>query len=232
MPNWHSSYEENNYGDFFYSLIRIYRPEKVVELGTLTGYSAYHIARALKDNGKGSIDCYDLWESYLDNYGLDFITKSKTEQNLKQFKNLVTLNSSDALGVEQKYNKIDILHVDLNNDGEILEKIIPVWIDKVQQLIIIEGGSIERDQAAAATDFKKLPINKWLKDLNNKKAESLKSAIPDLDNQIEQFVVVSGKKQYKEKPIEPWLKKFSRQRGDLEYFTIEPFPSVTIIRKV
>jgi hypothetical protein len=228
MPNWRSSYEQNNYGDLFYSLIRIFRPEKIVELGTLTGYSAYHIAKALKDNAKGSLDCYDLWENYLENYGLDFITKVAAEQNLKQFQDLITLNSADAIGVEQKYNQIDILHVDLNNDGEILEKIIPVWIDKVQQLIIIEGGSLERDQAAATTDFKKLPINKWLNDLDSSQAASLKGIISD---QAGHYVKVEGKKEYKEKPIVPWLKSFSRKRADIEYFTIEPFPSLTLIRK-
>jgi len=31
-PLWHSSYEENNYGALFYSLIHVYQPEKVVEL--------------------------------------------------------------------------------------------------------------------------------------------------------------------------------------------------------
>ena len=66
--------------------------------------------------------------------------------------------------------------------------VVPLWIDKVGQLIIIEGGSEERDQVEWMIKFKKIPIAKWLED-------------------------------------------FTLRRGDIEYLTVEPFPSVTIIRK-
>ena len=189
-PNWYSSYEENNYGDFFYSLMRVYQPETVVELGTEAGYSAYHIARGLKDNGKGHLYCYDLWEKYdAQKYGFYAVPKSTAEKNLEQYRGIISFNLEDALGVSEKYEAVDILHVDLHNEGEILEAVIPHWIDKVKQLIIIEGGSNERDQEGWVTKFNKQPIKKWLED-------------------------------------------FSRRRGDIEYFTIEPFPSVTIIRKI
>ncbi|MBI2049654.1 class I SAM-dependent methyltransferase [Candidatus Roizmanbacteria bacterium] len=182
---WHSSYEKNNYGDFFYALMRIYQPQKVVELGTKAGYSAYHIARALNDNGNGSLDCYDLWEDYQFNS----VPQSVAEKNLKEFKDLISLNSGNAIGVDKKYKTVDILHVDLNNEGGILEKIIPRWIEKIRQIIIIEGGSSERDRVEWMIEYNKMPLRKWLED-------------------------------------------FTRDRGDIEYFTIEPYPSVTIIRKL
>lgn len=181
---WYSGYEKNNYGDFFYSLIRTYQPGKVVELGTKAGYSAYHIARGLKDNGKGSLDCHDLWEKYK----FKSVPKAVAEENLKEFKNIISLKQGDAVGVHRTYKTVDILHVDVSNDGGVLEKIVPHWIDKVRQFIIIEGGSSERDKIAWMIKYNKTPIAKWLKD-------------------------------------------FSRSRDDVEYLTIEPFPSVTIIRK-
>ncbi|MBF8249482.1 MAG: putative SAM-dependent methyltransferase [Candidatus Levybacteria bacterium] len=183
-PPWYSSYEKNNYGDFFYALMRVYQPEKVVELGTKAGYSAYHMARGLKDNGKGTLDCYDLWEEY----EFNSVPRSVAEKNLKKFKNIVSFNLRDAVGADKKYKEIDILHVDLSNKGEILEEIIPHWIDKVSQFIIIEGGSKERDKVEWMTKFKKKPIANWLRD-------------------------------------------FARKRKNIEYVTIEPFPSVTILRK-
>lgn len=211
-PPWRSSYEENNYGDFFYSLVRVYQPEKVVELGTKAGYSAYHIARGLKANGSGSLDCYDLWEKY----EFKSVPKSVAEKNLKKFRDIITLEQRDVVGAHELYGKIDlvrsktsaeggssadhalragrtsngvdILHVDLNNDGGILEKVVPHWINKVRQFIIIEGGSSERDKIEWMIKYKKTSIAKW-------------------------------------------LESFSRRRGDIEYLTIEPFPSVTIIRK-
>jgi len=181
---WYSSYEKNNYGGFFYSLIRVYQPEKVVELGTKAGYSAYHLARGLKANKRGSLDCYDLWEKY----EFNSVSKSVAEENLKEFKDIIRLELGEAIGVDKAYKTIDILHVDVSNEGGILEKIVPRWIDKTRQFIIIEGGSAERDKVEWMIKFKKAPIKKWLED-------------------------------------------FSRQRGDIEYQTIEPFPSVTIIRK-
>lgn len=183
-PLWHSSYEKNNYGDFFYSLIRVYQPEKVVELGTKAGYSAYHMARGLKDNGKGTLDCYDLWEKYK----FKSVAKAVAEKNLKEFKNIINLKQGDVVDVNKAYKTVDILHVDISNDGEVLEKVIPHWIDKIHQFIIVEGGSAERDKLEWMIKYNKTPIAKWLED-------------------------------------------FCRCRSDIEYLTIEPFPSITIIRK-
>lgn len=179
-PPWYSTYEENNYGELFYSLMRIYQPELVVELGTKGGFSAYHIARGLNANQKGKLYCYDLWEHY------EFYKVAK--KNLREFENIVNLEIRNAQGVDQVHKTVDILHVDLGNQGETLEKIVPLWIDKVRQLIIIEGGSRERDERGWMIKNKAVPIRNWLED-------------------------------------------FSRRRTDIEYFTIEPFPSVTIIRK-
>lgn len=183
-PPWHSSYEENNYGELFYSLVRIYKPRKVVELGTLAGYSAYHIARGLRVNGQGILDCYDLWE----NYEFYSVPKSEAEKNLREFRDIVSLESRNVVDADKLYETVDILHVDVDNEGEILQKIIPNWIDKMRQLIIIEGGSKKRDE------------EEWM--IRNKKL-----------------------------PIKPWLEDFAHRRGDIEYFTFEPFPSLTIIKK-
>jgi hypothetical protein len=183
-PPWYSSYEKNNYGDIFYALMRIYKPNKVVELGTKAGYSAYHMVRGLKANGKGTLDCYDLWEEYQFNS----VPRSTAEKNLKEFKNLISFHSADAINAEKKYAEVDILHVDLSNTGELLRAVIPQWIDKVRQIIIIEGGSKERDEV------------EWME-------------------------------KFKKKSIEKWLIDFARKRGDIEYATIEPFPSITILRK-
>ncbi|OGH24593.1 MAG: hypothetical protein A3B47_03895 [Candidatus Levybacteria bacterium RIFCSPLOWO2_01_FULL_39_24] len=183
-PPWYSSYEKNNYGDFFYALMRVYQPKKVVELGTKAGYSAFHMARGLTANGKGKLDCYDLWE----NYKFNSVPRSLAEKNLKKYKKIVSLSLRNAIGVDKRYKEIDILHVDLSNEGGILEKIIPYWIDKVRQVIILEGGSKEHDKLPWIKKFKKIPVEKWLAD-------------------------------------------FIRKHPNIEHVTIEPFPSVTILRK-
>ncbi len=183
--DWYSSYQKNNYGELFYALIRVYQPQKVVELGTKAGYSAYHIAKALKENKKGKLDCYDLWE----NYQYNSVPLSETKKNLNKFLKYINFYLGDAIGIENNYQpgEVDILHVDLSNDGILLEQIIPNWIEKINQLIIIEGGSKERDKIDWMIKYKKMPIQKWLKDF--------------------------------------------AKRFDIEYMVLEPFPSITLIRK-
>lgn len=181
-PPWYSSYEINDFGEIFYSLILVYKPTKIVELGTKAGYSAYHMARALKENGKGKLHCYDLW----DKYKYNSVPKSVAEKNLKVFKNIIAFKLCDAIDVDKKYKIIDILHIDLGNHGKVLNKIIPPWINKVRQLIIIEGGSSERDKIEWMLKYKKIPITRWLKD-------------------------------------------FKKKNPDIEYLTINKFPSLTLI---
>lgn len=183
-PPWYSSYEKNNYGELFYSLMRIYQPQTVVELGTKAGYSAYHMARGLKANGRGRLYCYDLWETY----PYHSVPLSVAQKNLQKFKDVISFKLRDAIGVDKLHTSVDILHVDISNDADKLEAIIPRWIDKTHQIIIIEGGSQEHD---------------------------------NLDWMIT----------YKKPPIQTWLKDFSRKRRDIEYFTIEPYLSVTLMRK-
>jgi len=130
------------------------------------------------------IDCYDLWE----NYDFNSVPQSVAEKNLTEFKDIVNFKLGDVIGLEKKYKAIDMLHIDLGNDGIILEKIIPRWINKTR-LIVIEGGSLERDRVEWMIKFNKIPIKKWLAD-------------------------------------------FTKKRGDIEYSTMELFPSVTIICKV
>lgn len=161
---WKSSYEEYDYGSVFYGLTRTTKPLLIVELGTKAGYSAFHMAKALKENGKGEIHCYDLWEIY--QYTSTPI--KETEDNLKEFikDRIVTLNQRDVLGVDKNYESVDILHVDVGNHGEILDKVISHWLPKVKFLIILEGGSKERDQVDWMKKYSKVPIRDWL--LKNK----------------------------------------------------------------
>ncbi|MEK6760752.1 MAG: class I SAM-dependent methyltransferase [Nanoarchaeota archaeon] len=164
---WKSSYEENNYDSVFYALIRSIRPKIVVELGTKNGFSAFHMAKALKENGFGEIHCYDLWEEY----EFHSCTMAEAEANLKEFVDSGTakLKLMDAAEVGKNYHdSIDVLHVDLSNKGEILEQIIPQWLPKVKSLIILEGGSEDRDKVDWMVKFDKQPIRDWLKKNSDK----------------------------------------------------------------
>lgn len=60
-------------GEFLYSLVRVQKPNHVLETGTHEGISALYMALALKDNGKGILDTVGspwfesadrLWETF------------------------------------------------------------------------------------------------------------------------------------------------------------------------
>jgi len=153
-----SSYKKNNYGKVFYDLVRIHKPEKMVELGVLDGYSSLHFAKGLKDNNKGRLYCYDLWDEY--NYNHGNFDKVFTMLYNEGVKDRVTLRKGDAFKVHKDWrdNEIDMLHVDISNDGDIVCEILNLWHNKVSKIIAFEGGTQERDNIEWMIKYSKKPI--------------------------------------------------------------------------
>jgi predicted O-methyltransferase YrrM len=155
-----SSYEQNNYGDVFYSVLTTYPPMVAVELGVLHGYSAVHIARALKYVGYGHLNAYDLFEDYQYNHGrFDEVQKELIDRGLQDY---VTLYRSNAFEVYKDYqdNTVHFLHVDLSNTGEVVRKIMEQWDSKITHggIIMFEGGSEDRDKIEWMIKYNKEPI--------------------------------------------------------------------------
>lgn len=140
-----TSYKQNDFGEIFYRLIRTYKPETVVELGILDGYSTLHIAKGLSVNGSGHLYGYDLWDDYDFKHGdMDEVYENLRNINLSSH---ITLMKGDAFDVHDEWadNQIDFLHVDISNDGKVVRDIMALWHKKVSGIIAFEGGSRERD---------------------------------------------------------------------------------------
>ena len=160
-----SSYIANDYGRVFYGLVEAYRSVCCVELGVLDGYSAIHIAKGLKFTHErfgleNHLDAYDLWEDYRYAHGeLKNVQKLLESEGLEEF---LTLHKGDAFEVHKNYeNKsVSFLHVDISNDGEVLERIMGLWHPKMRGggIIAFEGGSKERDKVDWMVKYKKKPI--------------------------------------------------------------------------
>lgn len=155
-----SSYAENNYGAVFYNTIKSYAPGIGVELGVLHGYSTLYIAKALRDNGFGHLHSYDLWDQYSYNHGdMQQVGTMLKQRNVGNF---VTLYNMDAFEVHKLYekNSIDFLHIDISNNGDILEKMFDNWdpILRCMGLFFFEGGSEERDKIEWMVKYNKKPI--------------------------------------------------------------------------
>jgi len=151
-----SSWDKHDYSLLFYGLVRGQRPSICVELGTYAGYSAYQIGTALKHNGFGVLYCYDLWEYYPFNK----VPKKVAEDNLKGLP--VNLCQEDAFGAYKHfgYMSVDLLNVDVSNDGDTYMKVLLEWYPYLSPLayVLLEGGIKERDEVGWMKKYNKKPI--------------------------------------------------------------------------
>lgn len=153
-----SSYDKNDFGKVFENICIIHEPETIVELGVLDGYSALHFAKGLKRVGKGRLFCYDLWEDYEFNHGdFDSVYNMLKAEGVDKF---VSLYKGDAYKVHENYKdeQVDVLHIDISNDGKIVRDMMELWHEKVKMLIIFEGGSKERDAVEWMVKYNKEPM--------------------------------------------------------------------------
>jgi Methyltransferase domain len=158
-----SSYRRNNFDLVFYSLMRQLRPETVVELGVLEGFSLMAMASGLRDNGSGHITGYDLFERYpFRHAGFNEVQNRLRNAQLVHY---ITLLQADAENAASLHNEVDVLHVDLSNDGDTYRRFFAQWSDKVRLAILLEGGSMERDQVQWMRQYGKPPIAAALDDI-------------------------------------------------------------------
>lgn len=149
-------------GKILYDYIIKLKPKVIVEFGVLEGFSTICMAQALKKLGRGNIYSYDLWNSYPYKHS----SKEKVLKNLKLYEveNFVTLCDGDFNKWCNKNFKCDLLHLDISNDGEVIENAYK----KINCDIIFEGGSLERDNCWWMKKFNKKPINSIKNKVNYK----------------------------------------------------------------
>lgn len=191
-----SSYLEHAFGEVFYALVRAHRSKCIVELGTFQGYSGLHMAAGLRDNqiSGSELHLIDLWDEYPYRHCSLQSTQQKFEKNqLLATEYLRTcfhnLNAFEAQA-EFETAAIDLLHIDISNDGKSLQQALSLWHDKLcaSALLLIEGGSAERDEINWMVKYDKQPIRQFLNS--------------------------------------DWF------RDRYEFMTLQPFPSLTIARKL
>ncbi len=163
-----SSYLKNDFGLIFYSLVKTHKPGLVVELGTYMGYSALYMAKALIENAPdhltSELHLIDLWDRYPYRHCSLQTTREYFIKNgfLSHPEIKICFKNQDAFEAFQHYseNSIDILHIDISNDGEKLKRCIKKWHTKLKLngLLLFEGGSRERDTYAWMVQYKKVPI--------------------------------------------------------------------------
>lgn len=151
-----SSYKNNlDYKDIFDTLCFLKNPQKIVEIGILDGYSL----KAMADNVSSScqIDAYDIFEEFNGNGA----NKERLSQTFTEYKN-VNIQYGDFYKVIDNLcdESIDILHIDIANNGEVFEFALTKYITKIKRdgIIILEGGSKERDEIGWMNKYNKPKI--------------------------------------------------------------------------
>lgn len=149
-----SSYAKNNVGETIYNIVRKLKPERVVEFGSLYGYSTICIAQALRDNGYGHLFSYDLYEKY--EYNSADLDVLRSNINFYDLDEWVTLDYGDFFDFCDGTTSFDLAHIDVSNTGDTVQRLHSAY---PLSSVIFEGGSVERDQCEWMVKYKSKPIN-------------------------------------------------------------------------
>lgn len=152
-PAIESSYRQNDLGQTLYDLVLDLKPKKIIEFGTLNGYSAIAMAMALDKLGRGTIDCYDLWNKYPHKNS----TMQNAMENVSSYGLLKYVNFHYGDFWEWKVEDADLIHIDLSNDGDIIERAVKK-LKGFKGRIVFEGGTKERDEVEWMKKYNKKPI--------------------------------------------------------------------------
>ena len=172
-----SSYIENNYGRIIQEYVLAWQPQSLVELGVLDGYSTKHIAMGVRDLARlrgftPKFDAYDLFDDYTFKHGsIDEVKLVLEKEDVSKY---VNLQKADAFEAYKNYEDIpydaegdpgrgiEFLHIDISNTGETIKKIMELWHPKIggRAIVIIEGGSEERDNVEWMVKYNKPSIKK------------------------------------------------------------------------
>lgn len=171
-----SSYIENDYGTLIENYIKAWQPSSFVELGVLDGYSTMHIARGIKwlekyRHYKPQFDSYDLFDDYEFKHGKQEEVQSLIDQ--EGLTSYVNLKKGNAYEVHRNYpdmvldsvRGIEFIHIDISNTGETVRSLMDLWHPKIGQrgLVLIEGGSDERDNVEWMKKYDKPSIKEEIK---------------------------------------------------------------------
>lgn len=151
-----SAYKDHGYGFLFYALARALAPAACVELGVYQGFSLLATAAALRDNARGSIEGIDLF----DDYAFRHESFANVSRNIRAsgLEGRARIRKADALHADERFASVDWLHVDISNNGDIFRRVFERWSPKVGRVMLLEGGSAERDRVGWMAQFAKPPI--------------------------------------------------------------------------
>ena len=139
-----SSYNNTiNYCELIAGITFIQNPKSIVEFGILEGAS---LKTFINNTSRScNIVAYDIFDKFNGNGS----NKDELDKTFSKYSN-VSISYGDFYkqykNIQDK--SVDILHIDIANNGDVIEFIFENYISKLSKngIIIFEGGSQKRDQ--------------------------------------------------------------------------------------
>ena len=161
-----SSYNNKiNFGDIISTITFLQKPQKIVECGILEGYSLDKFT--CNSDTHTEIFAYDIFDKFNGNHAI----KDKIINHFSPYEN-VNIAYGDFYNVFKlhKNKSIDILHIDIANNGDVYEFMFQNYVDKLKDdgIILMEGGSEERDNIEWMIKYNKPKIKPVLDKYNLK----------------------------------------------------------------
>ena len=161
-----SSYSNKlTFGELIKTLVFLINPKKIVEFGILDGYSLTHFIHQSKSSCQ--IEAFDIFDDFNGNHA----NFNQIMTKFSKFPNVNIQKGDFYKMVHLVPNKsIDILHVDIANNGDTYEFVFKDYLKKMRKggIILLEGGSNERDEVYWMKKYNKRSICEVLEHYNEK----------------------------------------------------------------
>ena len=165
------------YLDLLQVVTQLQSAQVIVEFGILNGHSLDTFIRYSEKTTK--IYAYDIFDEFNGNHAMGTITKRYASQpNVSiQFGDFYEMHTT----LNRQKTPIDILHIDIANTGDVYMFCIDYYLDLISKngIIVLEGGSIERDNVEWMIKYNK-PKIKTVLDTLRKRSDLIVTTVGDI----------------------------------------------------
>lgn len=139
---------------FLYSLVRLYKPTRLIEIGVSEGGSTCVFAMALRDNGRGQMVSVDNWSRTHGGKSSDAgpAKRRLVAADLERHVKFVTSDSQDFLRA-QASGSADIVYVDADHSYEMAKADTLEALRIARRLVIVHDTTYIAEVGRACKDF-------------------------------------------------------------------------------
>ena len=149
-----SSYTNKiDFGTLIEGITAAVNPSHIVEVGILEGFSLEHFRRGSRADT--TIQAYDIFQEFNGNHA----DKETLEERFSRYPN-VTIEYGDFYKLHEQIENVDIIHIDIANNGDVFEYAVQHYLPKLSEkgIMLLEGGSQERDNVEWMAKYSKPKI--------------------------------------------------------------------------